>query len=155
MPAAVDATVLLSVRYALAKMLLQLQDAMTSAMLGLGGFVALRIWLKRRWAAALAAVVLYAGVVMNGMFSPGAPLLDLILGVTITAAFVAVIGWAGLLTAIATLATHFLLLHAPLTTDFSSWRAPSGLVFVAGVLLMGLGGCYIAAGPGVGRAADL
>jgi serine/threonine-protein kinase len=154
MPAGGDATVLLSVRYALAKMLLQLQDAMTSAMLGLGGFVALRIWLKRRWAAALAAVVLYAGVVMNGMFSPGAPLLDLILGVTITAAFVAVIGWAGLLTAIAALATHFLLLHAPLTTDFSSWRAPSGLVFVAGVLLMGLGGCYIAARPGVGPAAS-
>jgi len=78
------------------------------------------------------------------MFSPGAPMLDLALGATITAAFVGVLGWAGLLTAVATLATHFILLRAPLTTDFSSWRAGPGLVFLGVVLLFGLGGCYLA-----------
>jgi hypothetical protein len=117
-------------------------------MLGLGGFVALRIWLKRRWLAAAAALVLYAGVVMNGMFPPGSPAVDLVFGLIITAAFVGVLGWAGLLTAIATLSTHFILLRAPLTTDVSSWRAPTGFVFLAAVLLLGLGGCYIAMHPG-------
>ena len=73
MPVGVDATLLISSRYAIAKVLQQLQDAMTSAMLGLGGVVALRTWLKNRWLAAAVAVVCYAGVVMNGMFSPGAP----------------------------------------------------------------------------------
>jgi hypothetical protein len=143
-PATPDPTVLLSVRYALARILAQTQDAMTSAMLGLGGFVALRIWLKNRWLAAAAAVICYAGVVMNGMFSPGAPMADLLIGGVITAAFVGVIGWAGLLTAIATLTTHFILLRAPLTTDFSSWRAGPGLVFVGVVLALGLGACYVA-----------
>jgi len=83
---------------------------------------------------------------MNGMFSPGSPMVDLALGVTITAAFVGVLGWGGLLTAIAALATHFILLRAPLTTDFSSWRAAPGLVYLGAVLLLGLGGCYVASG---------
>jgi serine/threonine-protein kinase len=143
-PATPDPTVLLSVRYAMARILLQTQDAMTSAMLGLGGFVALRIWLKNRWLAAIAAIVCYAGGVMNGMFSAGAPMADLVIGVIITSAFVAVIGWAGLLTSIAALTTHFILLRAPLTTDFSSWRATPGLVFLGAVLALGLGACYVA-----------
>jgi hypothetical protein len=58
-----------------------------------------------------------------------------------------VLGWAGLLTAISTLATHFILMRAPLTADLSSWRAPTGFVFLGAVLLLGLGGCYIAARP--------
>jgi serine/threonine-protein kinase len=147
MPALPDPTPLISIRYALSRISAQLQDAMTSAMLGLGGFVALRIWLKHKWLAAAAALVCYAGVVMNGMFSPGAPAVDLVFGLIITGAFVGVLGWAGLLTAIATLATHFILMRAPLTTDISSWRAPTGYVFLGAVLLLGLGGCYIATRP--------
>ena len=147
MPFASDLTPLLSIRYAFARVFLQLQDAMTSAMLGLGGYVALRIGLKHRWAAAAAAVVLYVGVVMNGMFSPASPVIDLVFGLIITGAFVGVIGWAGLLTSIAALATHFILLRAPLTTDLASWRAPTGFVFLGVVLLFGLGGCYLAARP--------
>ena len=72
---------------------------------------------------------------------------DLVVGVIITAAFVGVLGWAGLLTAIAALSTHFILLRAPLTTDLSSWRAPAGLVFIGTVLLIGLAGCYLSARP--------
>jgi serine/threonine-protein kinase len=145
MPATPDPTVLISARYAIARVFAQVQDALSSSMLGLGGVVALRIWLKNRWVAAAVAVICYAGVVMNGMFSPGSPQADVLLGVIITAGFVAVLGWAGLLTAIATLATHFILLRAPLTTDRSSGRATPPLVFVGAVLLFGLGGCYIAA----------
>ena len=91
--------------------------------------------------------MLYAGVVMNGMFSPGSPAVDLVFGLIITGAFVGVLGWAGLLTAIATLATHFILLRAPLTADLSSWRAPTMYIFLGSVLLLGLGGCYVAAVP--------
>jgi serine/threonine-protein kinase len=147
MPIGGEATLLLSPQYALARVLAQLQDAMASAMLGLGGLVALRTWLKNRWIAAAVAVVCYAGVVMNDMFTPGAPVADLVIGILITSAFVGVLGWAGLLTSIAALATHFILLRAPLTSDFSSWRAASGMVFLGAVLLLGLGGCYLATRP--------
>ena len=147
MPVLPDPSMLLSVRDGLAKVLTQMQDAMSSALLGLGGFVALRIWLKHRWLAAAVAIVLYAGVVMNGMFSPGSPAADLIVGLLITTAFVALICWAGLLTAIATLAVHFILLRAPLTTDAGSWRFEPTLVALGAVLLLGLGGCYVAARP--------
>ena len=73
--------------------------------------------------------------------------MDLAIGVLITAGFGGVLGWAGLLTAIAALATHFILLRSPMTTEFSSWRAASGLVFLGSVLLIGLGSCYLATRP--------
>jgi serine/threonine-protein kinase len=147
MPIGVDSALLVSAQFALAKVLKQLQDATTSAMLGLGGLVALRIWLRNRWVAAAAAVICYTGVVVNGMFSPGTPALDLAIGALITASFVGVLGWGGLLTAIAALSTHFILLGAPMTTDFGSWRAGSGFVFLGSVLLLGLGSCYLATRP--------
>jgi hypothetical protein len=81
------------------------------------------------------------------MFSPGTPALDLAIGALITASFVGVLGWGGLLTAIAALSTHFILLGAPMTTDFGSWRAGSGFVFLGSVLLLGLGSCYLATRP--------
>ena len=71
----------------------------------------------------------------------------LAIGAPLTAAFVGVIGWAGLLTAISTLATHFVLLRAPLTADLSSWRAPTTYIFLGVVLALGVGGCYVAANP--------
>ncbi len=63
--------------------------------------------LKRRLLAAAARVVCYAGVVMNGMFPPGAPGVDLVFGLIITGAFVGRARRAGLLTAIAALSTPF------------------------------------------------
>ncbi|HET7696714.1 MAG TPA: serine/threonine-protein kinase [Vicinamibacterales bacterium] len=155
MPFVPDPTPLIAVRYALARIFGQVQDAMTSAMLGLGGFVVLRIWLGNRLLAGAISVVLYVGVVMNGMFSPGSPAVDLAFGLIITSAFVGVLGWAGLLTAISTLATHFVLMRAPLTADFSSWRAPTSFVFLGAVLLLGVGGCYIAARPAPRAAARI
>ena len=148
LPVTSDATQLMSIRFVLAHVLNQAQNAMSSGMLGIGGFVALRILLKRRWAAAAAATICFVWVVLEGMFSPGMPALDFIMGLIITAIFVAVIGWVGLLATIATVLTHFLLLRAPLTTDLASWRAPSGLVCLAVVLAIGLSGCYLAARPG-------
>ena len=51
---------------------------------------------------------------------------------------------AGLLSAIAALFTHFILLRAPITTDFSSWHATSGLWHVGCGAGGGLGACYYA-----------
>jgi Protein kinase domain len=145
MPVASDPSAVMSARFAVAALVRNLQSALTSGMLGIGGFVAFRILTKRRWAAAVIAVAVFAAVVINGMFSPGAPAIDLVLGLLITTGFVVVIGWVGLLATIATLATHFTLLRAPMTTDLSLWWAPTGLVYIGAVLALGLGGCYLAA----------
>ena len=51
---------------------------------------------------------------------------------------------AGLLSAVAALFTHFVLLRAPITTDFSSWHATTGLWHAGVVLALGLGACYYA-----------
>jgi hypothetical protein len=147
MPVAGNADQLMSIRFVLAQVLHQTQNAITSGMLGMGGFVALRILLKRRWAAAVTATICFVWVVLEGMFSPGIPALDFLMGLVITAVFVAVIGWVGLLATVVTVMTHFLLLRAPLTADLASWRAPAGLVYLAVVLAIGLGGCYLAARP--------
>ena len=134
----------MQVGYSVGYVLSTAQNAIYSGMLGTAGFVVFRIVLKRRLPAAVAAVLCFFWVVLSGMFSPGWPLLDLILGLIITTGFVVTIGWVGLLATIASLFTHFLLLRAPLTTDLSSWRASSAFVVGGAVLLLGLGGAYLA-----------
>ena len=57
MPVISDPSSVMSVRFALAALVNDVQNALTSGMLGIGGFVAFRILTKRRWAAALIAVV--------------------------------------------------------------------------------------------------
>jgi hypothetical protein len=146
LPIPVDSNVYMSLSRVFASLFNQAQNALTSGMLGIGGFVAFRILLKRRWAAAIAAIVCFAPVVINGMFTPGLPLLDLALGGVIVTIFVLVIGWIGLLATVATLFTHFLLLRAPLTTDLAGWRATTTIVILLAVIGLGLGGAVIAAG---------
>ena len=53
---------------------------------------------------------------------PGTPRLNLVAGGLITAIFIGVILRLGLLPSATVLATHFILLGAPLTTDSGSWR---------------------------------
>jgi hypothetical protein len=84
--------------------------------------------------------------VLEGMFMPGYPALDLFLGLAITAGFVLVVGWGGLLSTIAALTTHFILLRSPLTADNSSWTFPTTVVLLGAVLALGLGGVAIATG---------
>jgi len=135
---------LMATRYAVSTLLTQIEGGLSSGMLGIAGFVVFRILLKRRSAAALAAVVCYVWVVLQGMFNPGWPLLDFACGLIITTIFVVTIGWAGLLATIATLTTHFVLLRASLTSDFTSWRAPAGIVHLAALLALGVGGAWLA-----------
>jgi hypothetical protein len=147
MPVTGNVDHLVALRYSVAIVLAMVQSAMSNSMLGTAGFVVFRILLKRRLPAAAAATFCFMWVVLQGMFSPGWPLLDLICGVVITAIFVATIGWPGLLATIATLFTHFALLRAPLTTNLSSWRADAGLVSLIAVLGVGLCGAYLASRP--------
>jgi hypothetical protein len=100
--------------------------------------------LRSRVVASAVAMVIFAPAVLQGMFPGDTPWLDMAIAFCIGAIFVLVIVRAGLLAAAATLATHFILLSAPITTDLSSWRAPFGLWPVAVVLTLGLGGCYLA-----------
>jgi hypothetical protein len=79
------------------------------------------------------------------MFSPGTPILDLAMAGGIIVVFVLTIQYAGLLSAIVALFTHFVLLSAPITTDLSSWRAPLGLWDLAVVVGLGVGAAYYAA----------
>jgi tRNA A-37 threonylcarbamoyl transferase component Bud32 len=136
-PISFDPTVTMGLRYALASIVSTIGSAVTNAMLAVVGVVALLIVLKRPWAAGIAAVCVFVWPVIQGMFPPGTPLLDLVVGTSIIAVFVAVILRYGLLATIAALATHFMLLRAPLTTQFDSWRAPAGVSYI--VVLGGIG----------------
>jgi hypothetical protein len=79
------------------------------------------------------------------MFPEGTPRLDLAIGAGIIAILIAVILRYGLLASVAALATHFVLLRAPLTTDFTSWRGPIGLWYLAVIAGAGALASYVAA----------
>ena len=131
-------------RRALGVLFSDVQNGFVSAMLGVGGFVAFRVLLKRRSFAVIAAIICFSPLVINGMFEPGNPVLDLVFGLLIATGFVVIIAWAGLLATVAALATHFALLRAPLTTDFASWRSTATFVLLGAVLGAGLYGCFTA-----------
>lgn len=110
--------------------LFQMASGLQSAMIGTAGIVVLRLGLRRGWLAALAALVLFTPVVLEGMFMPGTPWLDLLAAGLITAIFIGVILRLGLLASAVALATHFVMLGAPLTTDLASWRGGATVWFV-------------------------
>ncbi len=113
-------------------------------MLGVAGVVGFVLLLRSRVLAVLAAIICFTPVVINGMFPGSTPWLDIAIGAGIITIFIMTIVRAGLLSAVAALFTHFVLLRAPITTDFSSWHAPVGLWHVGVVLVAGLGACYYA-----------
>jgi hypothetical protein len=144
MPISVATALLLGTRVVIGRLIERIVNAVSSSMLGVVGLVALLHWLKRPWLAAAAATICFTPVVIAGMFPPGTPVLDLVIGASICATFVITIARFGLLATMAALATHFVLLRAPLTTDVASWRGPIGLWFLGTVALLGLGACYLA-----------
>ena len=88
--------------------------------------------------------MIFVWPVIQGMFSPGTPLLDLAIGIGIIAIYTAVILRWGLLATIVALFTHFVLLRAPLTTDLNSWRATAGLTYTMTLAGLGLLGAWLA-----------
>ena len=110
----------------------------------MGHGVALLILLRRAWLAWLAGVVIFVWVVIQGMFSPGTPLLDLAIGCGIIGILLGVILRWGLLATIAALFTHFMLLRAPPPTDITSWRASAGITYTIVLAGLGLLGAWLA-----------
>jgi protein kinase-like protein len=144
MPVVTDPRVYLGMRYVFSGLLAQTTSAISSGMLGVVGIVGFLMLLKARWRAVAAAVVVYTPVVVNGMFMPGEPLLQVVLGATIISIFIFATVRFGLLAAVAALATHFILLRAPLTLQLGTWRGPTSLWYVGVIAAAGLGACYAA-----------
>ena len=113
----------MGVRHVLGGLVLQVSSAISNAMLGTVGLASFVILFKRRTLAIAAAILCFTPVAVSGMFNPGYPMLALALGAAMIVIFVFVIVRVGLLGAIAALATHFILLRAPLTTHLSTWWA--------------------------------
>ncbi len=143
-PLNIDARLLLGTREVLAFLVGRIGEAIESAMLGVVGIVALLIWLRRRWLAIAVGIVLFTPVALAGMFAGGTPLLDLAIGGALISVFVITIVRFGLLASMAALVTHFVLLRAPLTLRWSAWYGTAGLWSLAIVVVLGLGGCYVA-----------
>jgi serine/threonine-protein kinase len=143
-PLASSARILLGGRFVLGSIAGGIGSSITTAMLAVVGLVALLMLLKNRWLAAAVGAVIYTPVVIDGMFSPGTPLLDLAIGAGIISILIGVILRVGLLATVAAMATHFVLLRAPLTTELSSWRGPAALWYIAVVAGAGLAACYVA-----------
>jgi hypothetical protein len=152
MPLVSNESSLHGVRHMLASIATDLTGAVVSGMLGVAGVVGFGLLLRSRALALLSAVICFTPVVISGMFPGSAPRLDIAIGVGIITVFILTIDRAGLLSAIAALFAHFVLLRAPITTDFSSWHATVGIWHVCIVLAIGLGACYYARS---GRSAEL
>ena len=144
MPLISNAQALNGLRHIFSAIAFQLTDAVNSGMLGVAGVVGFVLLLRNRVLAMVAAIICFTPVVINGMFPGSTPRLDIAIGAGIITIFILTIVRAGLLSAVAALFTHFVLLRAPITTDFSSWHATTGLWHAGIVLALGLGACYYA-----------
>ena len=142
MPA--DTQVFLGTRLTIGRMVSQIVNAISQGMLAVAGVVTLLIFLKRKWIAHLASSLIFVWVVIDGMFPAGTPVLDVIIGLGIIGVWTGVILYAGLLSTIAALATHFMLLRAPLTFDLASWRGAPSLAYLLLVGGAGLAAAYLA-----------
>jgi hypothetical protein len=152
-PVLPDLRPFLGVRQVLGGLVLQANNAISSAMLGTVGLASFVILLKRRALAVGAAILVFTPVAVSGMFNPGYPMLALAIGAALIVILVVVIVRVGLLGAIAALATHFILLRAPLTTSLALWWAPIGVWYIGAVAALGFGACYIARSSRVTQAA--
>jgi hypothetical protein len=139
-----DTESLLGLRFVIARVLSTIGVSLSSGMLAVAGVVTILIFVKRKWAAHVIASVVFVGVVISDMFSPGTPWLDLAIGLGIISLWTGVILYGGLLATVAALTTHFLLLRAPITTDFSSWRATPGITYLLVIGGAGLLAAYLA-----------
>ena len=139
-----DLNHLLGLRFVISRILSTVGTSLSSGMLAVAGVVTLLIFLKRKWTAHIASSVIFVWVVISDMFSPGTPMLDVAIGLGIIGLWTGVILYGGLLATVAALTTHFLLLRAPITTDFSSWRATPGITYLLVIGGAGLIAAYLA-----------
>jgi hypothetical protein len=131
-------------RHIFSALALQLSQAVIQGMLAVAGVVGFVLLIRNPALAVIAAIVCFTPAVINNMFPGNTPRLDLAIGGGIITIFILIILRAGLLSAVVALFTHFALLRAPITTDFSSWHAMYGLWHLGVLLTIGLGACYLA-----------
>jgi serine/threonine-protein kinase len=139
-----DYSSLLGVRFVFSRIFGTTANALSSGMLAVAGVVAILILVKRKPVAHVAASVIFVWVVIQNMFPQGTPVLDIAIGLGIIGIWTGVILYGGLLATVAALTTHFLLLRAPITTDFSSWRATPGITYLLVIGGVGLLAAYLA-----------
>lgn len=139
-----DTNLLLGARFVFGRVLSQIGNAISSGMLAVVGVITLLIFLERKWMAHLASSAIYVWVVISGMFPAGTPVLDIVIGLGIILIWTGVILHAGLLATVAALATHFVLLRAPITMDLASWRGTLGITYLLLVGGAGLLAAYLA-----------
>ena len=135
---------LLGVRFVIARILASFSGALSSGMLAVAGVVTLLIFLRRKWLTHIASSAIFVWVVIQTMFPAGTPVLDVLIGLGIIGIWTGVILYGGLLATVAALTTHFLLLRAPITTDFSSWHATPGITYLLVIGGAGLIAAYLA-----------
>jgi hypothetical protein len=133
-------SVLLGARFVVGSMLSQMGGAVSGGLLAACGVIAILLFARRKWMAHILASLIFVWVVIEGMFPGGTPMLDVIIGLGIIGIFTGVVLYAGLLSTVAALVTHFMLLRAPITIELSSWRATPGITS-----LLVLGGAGLAA----------
>jgi hypothetical protein len=148
-----DPGIYMKFRFPFAQIFERAQSALSAAMLGMAGYTAFYMLLKRRFWAALVAIVLYTPVATDGLFISETPALDTAIGFVIITLFVTVIARVGLLASAALLITHFILLPATITTDLASWRVSYGAVPLLTVVGVGLLAVSIALGRWEARGA--
>ena len=139
-----DPNVLLGARFVVGRMFSQIGEAVSAGMLGVCGVIAILLLVRRKWLAQIVTSAIFVSAVISEMFPPGTPTLDLAIGLGIIGIWTGVILHSGLLASLAALSTHFVLLRAPITTEFSSWRGTPGLTYLLVVGAAGLGSAYLA-----------
>jgi serine/threonine-protein kinase len=139
-----DASVLLGARFVIGRMLSQIGGAVSAGMLAVCGVITILLVVKYKWIAHIIASAIYVWAVISNMFPAGTPLLDVSIGLGIISIWTGVILHAGLLATVVALSTHFVLLRAPITTEFSSWRGTPGLTYLLVIGTVGLLAAYFA-----------
>jgi hypothetical protein len=150
-----DPGIYMKFRFPFAQMFDRAQSALSAAMLGMAGYTAFYMLLKRRFWAAVLAIVLYTPVATDGLFISETPALDTAMGFAIITVFVTVIARVGLLASAALLITDFVLLRAEITTDLSSWRMSYGAVPLLTMIGLGLLAVSVAVGRWEARGAPV
>jgi hypothetical protein len=135
---------LLGARFVIGSMLSQIGGAVSGGLLAACGVIAILLFARRKWIAHILASLIFVWAVIEGMFPDGTPVLDLIIGLGIIGIFTGVILHAGLLSTVAALVTHFMLLRAPITTELSSWRATPGVTYLVVLAGVGLAAAWLA-----------
>jgi hypothetical protein len=134
---------LLGGRRALGAWLYQLPGAIQGTLLFFIVLVLLRTFLRNRWAAAAAFVLLFTTL---RTLESSHPVLDVITGILVYGIAAFSLVRFGLITLAVAVFVADIMLSVPVTLDFSRWYAAAAMSVPVGVLVIGIWGFYTALG---------